>query len=228
MFYADFTALTPQEQTVWLAEVKGSLFNTTMSQNESDIVVSYTSLSFYKNFKLYAISDNSKAAPNTWYMLYKPGNAVFMDWTNGPIYKVNAMAPIMLDKTTSIDYTRFFFHFVRTEIGRFIIVEKPKEIRWLLEAEQEEKDAAKECIIPLMYNGVIQDNIITQDNCITIDNFLTIRVSVVFKDAMFHADVKIALFDTTDFSAGQMALINEELLLEGLHVVVDEPPTEFG
>ena len=226
MFYADFTALNPQEQTVWLAEVKDSLSDTTMSKNESDITVGFTTLPFYKDFKLYAISDNSKPEPNTWYMLYKPGHPFLMDWTNMPIYEVNELAPIKLDKTTAAVYARFFFHFVRGQLGRFIIVEKPEEIRWLPEAEQEEKDASKEYVKPLAYNGI------------TRDNFITLRASVIFKNALFQTDIKIALFDTDavnpdtketeHFSIGQMKLVNETLLLEDINVVVDDPPTEFG
>ena len=227
MFYADFTSLAPHEQAVWLDEVKDSLSGTTMSKNKEDIVVSYTSLPFYKDFKLYSVSDNSKPAPNTWYMLYSPGGSAFlMDWTNEPIYKVNEIAPIILNKTTALSYTKFFFHFVRGKLGRFIIVEKPSEVRWLPEAGQEEKDAAKEHIIPLTYKGIARDN------------FMTLRASVVFKNAIFHTDVKIALFNTESvnsetreaehFSIGQMKLVNEDLLIEDIKVVVDEPPTEFG
>src|ERR1700730_4178718 len=93
--------------------------------------VKVADLPFYDEFKFYALSDTTLPPPNTRYMLYKPGDISLMNWTNEPIYSVNERAPIRLDRKTVVPYTKFFFHYVRGQLGRFIIVEKPDEIVWL-------------------------------------------------------------------------------------------------
>ncbi|MDD4617128.1 MAG: hypothetical protein PHW76_08485 [Alphaproteobacteria bacterium] len=193
---------------------------------EGKTVVQSANLPFYDEFKLYAISDTSLPEPNTRYALYKPGDVSVMNWTNEPIYSVNERAPIKLDRKTCIPYARFFFHFVRGQLGRFIIVEKPEEVVWLPNANDKEKAEVNQRLMPITYKGIGRDNLIT------------LTASVVFKNALFQTDIKIAplemdVFDPEvnapeHFTVGQMKLTNEDLLLEDLNVPVDPPPGEFG
>lgn len=81
---------------------------------------------FYEDYKLYALTDMTRPPPNMRYMLYKEGDASMLNWTNEPIYVVNEKAKIKLDRKTLPAYAKFFFHYVRGQLGRFIIVEKPK------------------------------------------------------------------------------------------------------
>jgi hypothetical protein len=193
---------------------------------EGKTAVQSAALPFYDEFKLYAVSDSSLPQPNTRYMLYKPGDVSLMNWTNEPIYSVNERAPIKIDRKTCLSYARFFFHFVRGQLGRFIIVEKPEEVIWLAIATDAEKAEVNKRLMPITYKGIGRDNIIT------------LTATVVFKNALFKTDIKIAPFemDVFDpeinapehFTIGQMKLTNEDLLLEDLNVPVDPPPDEFG
>lgn len=185
----------------------------------------FADLVFYDDFKLYALSDSTLPPPNTRYMLYKPGDISLMNWTNEPIYSVNERAPIKLDRKTVIPYAKFFFHYVRGQLGRFIIVEKPDEVVWLANANTKEKADVAERLIPVTYKGIGRDNL------------FTLTATVVFKNALFRTDIKIAPYemDVFDpelgapehFTIGQMKLTNEDLLLEELNVPVDPPPGEF-
>jgi hypothetical protein len=193
---------------------------------EGKTVIQAAELEFYDEYKLYAISDTTLPAPNTRYMLYKSGDVSLMNWTNEPIYSINERAPIKIDRKTCIPYARFFFHFVRGQLGRFIIVEKPEEVVWLSNATDKEKADVAERLMPVSYKGIGRDNLIT------------LTATVVFKNALFKTDIKIAPFemDVFDpelgapehFTIGQMKLTNEDLLLEDLNVPVDPPPGEFG
>ncbi|MGB9153787.1 MAG: hypothetical protein WCD70_11965 [Alphaproteobacteria bacterium] len=183
-------------------------------------------LEFYSEFKLCAISDTTLPQPNTRYALYKPGDISLLNWTNEPIYSVNERAPIKIDRKTCIPYAKFFFHYVRGQLGRFIIVEKPEEVIWLSNANAKEKADVAEKLMPITYKGIGRDNLIT------------LTATVVFKNALFKTDIKVAPFemDVFDpeigapehFTIGQMKLTNEDLLLEDLNVPVDPPPGEFG
>jgi len=189
------------------------------------VSVQFASLPFYEEFKLYAVSDTSLPPPNTRYILYKPGDISLMNWTNEPIYSVNERAPIKLDRKTAIPYAKFFFHYVRGQLGRFIIVEKPDEVVWLSNANTKEKANVAERLIPVTYKGIGRDNL------------FTLTATVVFKNALFRTDIKIAPYemDVFDpelgapehFTIGQMKLTNEDLLLEELNVPIDPPPGEF-
>jgi len=188
--------------------------------------VQVADLMFYDEFKLYALSDTTLPQPNTRYILYKPGDVSLMNWTNEPIYSVNERAPIKLDRKTAISYAKFFFHFVRGQLGRFIIVEKPDEVVWLSNANDKEKAEVAKRLMPVTYKGVGRDNL------------FTLSATVVFKNALFSTDIKIAPYEMDVFDAelnapehftiGQMKLTNEDLLLEELNIPIDPPPGEFG
>ena len=193
---------------------------------EGKTIVQVVDLEFYDEFKLYALTDTTLPAPNTRYLLHKSGIISVLDWTNEPIYAVNELAPIKVDRKTCIPYAKFFFHYVRGQLGRFIIVEKPDEVVWLTNASDKEKADVASRLMPVTYKGIGRDNLIT------------LTATVVFKNALFKTDIKIAPFemDVFDpeagapehFTIGQMKLTNEELLLEDLNVPVDPPPGEFG
>jgi hypothetical protein len=182
-------------------------------------------LPFYDEFKFYAISDTTLPAPNTRYILHKPGDVSLMNWTNEPIYSVNERAPIKLDRETVVPYAKFFFHHVRGQLGRFIIVERPDDVVWLANANAEEKADLAEHLIPVTYKGIGRDNL------------FTLTATVIFKNALFQTDIKIAPYemDVFDpeigefehFTIGQMKLTNEDLLLEELNVPIPLPPGEF-
>lgn len=184
------------------------------------------SLPFYDEFKFYGLTDTTLPAPNERYMLHKPGDINVMNWTNEPIYRVNDKAPIKLDRKTAVPYAKFFFHYVRGQLGRFIIVEKPEEVSWLESATDDEKKKVNSKLLPVTYKGIGRDNL------------FTLTATVVFKNALFRTDIKIApmemdafdqeMDENEHFTVGQMKLTNEELLEEDLNIPVDPPPGEFG
>lgn len=224
MFDLPSEVLSDADAQALLEKIAHDLLPVKLPADKTKITV--TALPFYEEHKLYALQDTTLPEPNTRYILYKEGDLTIMNWTNEPIYEVNEKAPIKLDRKTLPAYAKFFFHFVRGQLGRFIIVEKPEEMRWLDNATDEEKKNVEEKIKSVKYQGIGRDNL------------FTLSAVVVFKNALFKTDIKVApyeleVFDKEagvpeQFSIGQMKLTNEELLLEELNVPVDEPPGEFG
>lgn len=224
MFDVEFTALDAAATKKLLADIEDEIAPVTLPADKTDVHVH--ALPFYDDFKLYAISDTTQPKPNTRYALYKQGDISLMNWTNEPIYSVNERAPIKLDRKTVITYSKFFFHYVRGQLGRFIIVEKPEEVIWLSNANAKEKADVNSRLMPVTYKGIGRDNL------------YTLTATVVFKNALFKTDIKIApyemdVFDPETnqpehFTIGQMKLTNEDLLLEELNVPIDPPPGEFG
>jgi hypothetical protein len=198
--------------------------DTTLNPEKTQI--SAADLPFYDGYRCYMLSDMSAPETNVRYILYKDGDISLMNWTNEPIYSVNERAPIKLDRKTVIPYAKFFFHYVRGQMGRFIIVERPEEVVWLPSAKNQEKADVAARLLPVTYKGIGRDNL------------FTLTATVVFKNALFKTDIKVApyemdVFDPESgapehFSIGQMKLTNEDLLLEELNVPVLPPPGEFG
>lgn len=182
-----------------IAEIKSMLEEKNMDLNALDIRVA--SLPWYDEYKFYVLQDHEQ----TRYMLYKPGDAELLNWTNEILYRVNDKAPIRLDRKNVIPYAKFFFHYVRGQLGRFIIVEKPDDVAWLDNASEEEMQKVNDRLMPVTYKGIGRDN-----------RYL-LTASVVFKNALFKTNIRVA-------PDGLMELTDEELLLEDLNVPIDPPP----
>jgi len=224
MIDLEFKTLDAAATQTVLSDIAGEITPVKLPAEKTTIQMA--DLPFYDEFKFCAVSDTTLPAPNTRYMLYKSGDVSLMNWTNEPIYSVNERAPIKLDRKTTIPYAKFFFHYVRGQLGRFIIVEKPEEVVWLANANDKEKADVAQRLMPVTYKGIGRDNL------------FTLTATVVFKNALFKTDIKIAPYemDVFDpelgapehFTIGQMKLTNEDLLLEELNVPIDPPPGEFG
>jgi hypothetical protein len=219
-----FETLSPDDTRTFLNEIARDLLPISVPADKT--LVQVAALPFYEEYKLYALTDMTLPPPNVRYLIYKTGDLNIMNWTNEPIYGVNEKAPIKLDRKTLVPYSKFFFHYVRGQLGRFIIVEKPEDVRWLDEANEKEKADVAERLMPVTYKGIGRDNL------------FTLTATVIFKNALFRTDIKVAPYemDVFDpeigapehFTIGQMKLTNEELLLEELNVPIDPPPGEFG
>jgi len=219
-----FETLSPEASRPFLSKIAQDLLPISVPAEKT--LVQAAELPFYDEYKLYALTDMTLPPPNVRYLLYKSGELTIMNWTNEPIYEVNEKAPIKLDRKTLIPYAKFFFHYVRGQLGRFIIVEKPEDVPWLEEATDKEKADVEKNLMEVTYKGIGRDNL------------FTLTATVVFKNALFHTDIKVAPYETEvfdpeigapeQFTIGQMKLTNEDLILEELNIPVDPPPGEFG
>lgn len=219
-----FKALDPDAARAFLTTIAQAIEPVRLPMDKT--LVQVVELPFYEAHRFYALTDMTLPAPNVRYVLHKPDDTTLMDWTNEPIYAVNERAPIKLDRKTLAPYARFFFHYVRGQLGRFIIVEKPEDVEWLPNATAEEKAKLAPQLMPVTYKGIGRDNL------------FTLTATVIFKNALFRTDIRVAPYemDVYDpdlgapehFTIGQMKLTNEELLVEDLNVPIAPPPGEFG
>jgi hypothetical protein len=191
--------LSPDQSKLLLEEARPQLEAKNM--NLGAIEVRGCALPWYDEYRFYSLQDEEQ----TRHLLYKPGDPELMNWTNEIIYRVNDKAPIKLDRKNVILYAKFFFHYVRGQLGRFIIVEKPDEVAWLDNATPDEMQKVADRLMAVTYKGIGRDN-----------RYL-LTASVVFKNALFKTNIRVA-------PDGLMELTDEELLLEDLNVPIDPPP----
>ncbi len=185
-----------------------------------------TNLPFYQHHCLLAIEDTGKdKGQRELFALYAPdADLVLLNWTNEAIYRVNENKEESFDISSdanTISYCRFFFHFVRGQLGRFLFLElsEASKIAWTEKAEEKDKAVVQAQLKPLQVIERLADRIIVEGTCL-------------FKNALFSTKILIAIQQTQvkdpgtgndeQFAIGQLKLFDEQLLIEDLPVNVDD------
>lgn len=164
-------------------------------------------LSFYPGYDLVEVADYDVNPPRKISFICKngpdKGMPVFLDGKNEGIYKLNKDAPIQLGHENIIQYTLFFFNYVRGKHGRFIIIQNVDDIDWREEPAPSGRKALGNMITPLTPKAAPDEN-----------GTYHLSSSILFKDSLFEADISV----TKD---GVVSLSNQELLVEDIPVLDD-------
>lgn len=166
----------------------------------STIVMS-RGLPFYKNSRFLDIADHRTMPPVRRFAITIANEVTVLDFTNAPIYALNASVPIYLSADTVLDYVRFFFSFVRGRHGRFLIVESVDDIPWREEPPPAARKAVGKMISPVALTS-------------SEDGAYHMTIYMMFKDSLFQALVDV----TPD---GQVKIMQENLLIEDIPVIDD-------
>lgn len=159
-------------------------------------------LSFYPGCRFFEIADYSITPSPRKYVITGKGGNIVLNWTNGPIYKLNERLPIKLNAENVIDYARFFFSYIKGRHGRFIIVETIEDIQWSEEPPAAARKAIAQLISPIILSSTGKDGT------------FHLTVCMIFKDALFRTDAHIKPNGLVDLS-------NEELLIENMPILDD-------
>ncbi len=159
-------------------------------------------LEFYPGARLLEIADHSVLPTRQNFIIDRQTDAVILDWTNGPIYRLNDDVPLQIDEKNIVDYVRFFFAFVRGRHGRFIIVENVDDVNWKDEPPPTARKAIASLIEPIKLLGIDKDGT------------FVLAVKMIFKDSLFKSEVKIN-------AKGQVTLYDEQLIVEDIPVLDD-------
>jgi hypothetical protein len=160
-------------------------------------------LSFYPGYFLAELSRHDQYPPSTRAVVYKEGGKTYaLNWSNTRLYEMNKEIPVYLDTRTAPDYVRFYFHYVRSTQGRFLIVDSVDDVRWREEPAPAGRKALGKMIVPLTLERTLQDG-----------TFL-FTATFVFKDSLFQGKVHLN-------PDGTIILQDEELLVEGIPVIDD-------
>jgi ankyrin repeat protein len=178
-------------------------------------------LSFFKGCVLVAVEHSDLPGQNEHFVVVKPDcEIVLLNWTNEPIYTLAGNFLDFSNEAQRLEYVRFFFHFVRGPLGRFLLVDQTDQISWTSEATQKEREGVQLLLKPL-YPLEVQEE----------DCFISAG-TVIFKNALFFTKVRTARIATKvrnqdggfdNFTPGQNQLFDEAALLEDLHINIDPP-----
>lgn len=159
-------------------------------------------VTFYPGYRFFDIADYETVPNIRKFVLYKPGHVVVLNWTNEPLYALNEAAPIALNDHTVLDYTRFFFTYVRGRHGRFIITDNVDDVMWRDEPPPAARKAIGQMLEPLH---------ITER---TPEGGYKLAARMMFKDSLFKTVVNVK-------PDGMVNLSDEELLIEEMPVLDD-------
>lgn len=159
-------------------------------------------LPFYREYEFLELTDLSAVPAARKYVIYKPGDANVINWTNEAIYSTNEKAPINLDARSVLAYVKFFFGYVRGRHGRFLIIETIDDIRWQIEPPLQGRKVMQQMLEPV--------TLLEQEE----DGTFILEAFMVFKDSLFKTRVNVK----TD---GLVSLSDEELKIEGMPVLQD-------
>ena len=189
-------------------------------------------LAFSDDTFILAIEDTARSGRREQFAIYQPNeDFVLLNWTNDPIYHFMSRHQCLLTNENVLEYARFFFHFVRGFLGRFLIKQVPEQIAWKPEATVQEIPDISEMVHPMVVGETGPDQ-------------FTLDASVIFRDALFSTRIGVARrffesppddsTDVEDVSQAQVRrprdlwLFDEHLHQENLPVEVDGPPGVFG
>lgn len=157
---------------------------------------------FYPGCRLLDIADYSSVPASRRYVVYAADKAVVLDFTNAPIYALNRELPVRLDEDNVADYVRFFFSFVRTPRGKFIICENVDDIRWKDDPPPQARKAIGRMIQPILLKPGAAEGA------------FALQATMTFKDSLFKSDITVK-------ADGTVSLHDQELLVEAMPVLDD-------
>jgi AAA+ superfamily predicted ATPase len=83
---------------------------------------------FYAHHLLVELKFAGTGATECVYGLDSPDRTMLLDGTSAPIHETNESESLILTDETVEDYVRFFFFFVRSDSGTFVLIESPEDI----------------------------------------------------------------------------------------------------
>lgn len=202
MFQDTYVKLDALETETALEKINATISDTRFSPASTIILT--RELPFYPGYRFLDVADHAHLPHNRRFLLQSDTEIIVLDYTNTPVYALNARLPINLNDASAADYARFFFSFVRGRHGRFLIVESIEDIPWRDDPPPSARKALAKMLHPL-------DDAAVKPR----DPYRWAwRAQVLFRDTLFQGDIYITPDGTVD-------LKDIEMLLEDLPVLDD-------
>ncbi|MCB1556104.1 MAG: hypothetical protein KDJ15_02200 [Alphaproteobacteria bacterium] len=157
---------------------------------------------FYPGYALLELSGRDPFFQDPVFALWKPGAVRMLDWTNAPLYALNAEGALLLDERTVVRYALFFLANVRAMGGFLAVVETVDNIRWREEPPPGARHAVSSVIVPVSLERQDEAGCFFLNGC------------VLFKRSLFKAAITV-------FPDGAVNVSAESCLIEDLPVLDD-------
>ncbi|MAS86620.1 MAG: hypothetical protein CMH30_01375 [Micavibrio sp.] len=157
-------------------------------------------LPFYQGCQLLEVMDHDSFPIIKRRFVYnREENEIYsVDYKDETLQKLNNDIPLFLDESTAADYVRFYFDMVIGDYGRFYVVESIDDIPWLEDPTPQLRKSMA---------SLVQDISITAQT----KNDYTLKVSLLFKNSLFEAMVKLT-------KTGEVSILSQDILLQDMPV----------
>lgn len=203
----------PVQQRDWVLDQCG-FHPWTFDRLRNRIEIRMATLPFYPDAHLLVLIDSARNGRREIFALAQLEKSLrVLDWSNGPIYEANTDWNLAIsDEASAIAYIRLFFQHVRGKHGRFLLVERPADIRWSELGAAEQQEACAQIIHPIR----------PLDACN--GGRIGFSVTILFQRDLFECLVEVDTGRDDPKQKGLVTLSNEQVLLEDLNVEEDGPP----
>lgn len=200
MFFGAHQPVGKSEAKKLVARVNGVMEG--LSFNPENTHILYQDLVFYPGARLFDVTGHEGLPPKKAYLVQFQDVLYVLDWTNRPIYRLNADVPLLLNADNARDYVRFFFMFTRGRKGRFVIVENVDDINWKEEPPPPARKAVGRMLQPLhVKEGSRGEGYV-------------LAASMIYKDVLFSCEIALD-------PRGCVTMGREEMLVEDIPVFDD-------
>jgi|GEM_PF-294361 type IV secretion system protein VirD4 len=169
-------------------------------------------LSFYDGFDYYEITATKAGRREVGYVLWMPGEAIFLDGKTSALHGLNERLGLRLRKQQIQDYLFFFCSSVEGESGRFLIIDELDDLVFKIEPNEDYLEAVAKAIEPPSPAVAIAG----ADNEI---RSYSIAACVLYGDTLFrarfvvHVDGHVAMTEDDELF-GQMPVMKDAQLQE--------------
>ena len=113
--------------------------------NATLILGNSAELSFYKDYRLVALTVLLDATMEHVFALVGPGGVVWLNGESAPMHVVNEAESLRLTENGVTDYLNFFLYFLRSDGSAFVLIESPEEVTTAPSGDQaQDTDALEE------------------------------------------------------------------------------------
>ena len=199
---ARWTRVTPDERTRllgWLQPwaIPGHGDNSAFQMRRADV-------SFYRTHAIYELLLAADGEQRQSYMIAGGGEVRALDATSRPIHETNAVEPPVLQSPhDASEYLRFFCWAISGDKGRFILVERLRDIAWATAPPEPERAVLRDRLEPI--------HVEARAESASADDRWRLSATIAYDNAVFRGHFEID-------RAGTVGMIDDEPIITGLPV----------
>lgn len=188
--------LERKDAEIALEKIGSKQENIVFSKDLTD--VSYKTLPFYTNYKLYKLINYATMPVFTMYYLGNGEDFIAINGLANPIYEVNEKDPIHLTEANAVSYLRFFFRYVQGSEGEVFLVTETSSIPHI-----DSISTAKQKEILSMFEP-LKTEIVTGE-----EMYFKMKACILYGDALIKAGLTVRI-------KGQISFDEQELAVSGI------------
>ncbi|HEX7333788.1 MAG TPA: helix-turn-helix domain-containing protein [Pyrinomonadaceae bacterium] len=206
MIEGDWVSVEPVEARDLLAQAIDALSLTHGDWVTQFVAVRKLPLSFYpeNSFLVEALAHLNNDSSGYLTFVHHPSGLSILDGTSPAIHELNHRLPLVLNEAQKAsDYLRFLCAAVGAEHGTFMIVEKPKQIPWAENVDEEIKVPVEKVIEEIEFLGT---NETTEGTTWRFD------ANVVYSDSVYRASFNV-------MNSGMIDMLQDQPLFAELNLL---------